>query len=573
MQCSIDMKTSFIRSLREKLRRTTGKEQKKVIVLAVMMTAIALLPTIPNYNFSEPVMFQNHDGIAHLVRLWHIQNAVGSFLLLPNWIMSLTGGLGSGVFLFNWFLPYYVALLPRLVGASLSDSIKIVFLLSNLISAATIYLLAKQLTNRHAALIAIPLYLLNPYRLNVIFTRGALGEAFAIALLPLVLYLSNSRGSKNNILFLVSLVVLIFSHNAAALITYGVLLFWVVVFVAKEIKVEKLMLMIIALGITVFFWLPAIVEKGQIHFEVAETWYADQFPSLRALLDSPWQYGPPQPNRQQLSMSFQLGKVHWLLGAAGLLFLFVGRKLKTERKRKYLFLASLFSVSILLQLKLSKPLWDNLPLLRLLIFPWRLQMVSILVFSLLPALFFPNKKTAVSVAVLVTLVLLAANRNHFPSERGDFASDETIQQKVHAGDSAGEFLPKDANLQEYYKMSTQDDRPESFVQSNRNIEGTETRMKGNNVSIALNILDKTSVVLNHYYFPGWKGWLDGIPVSVDGNLGKTNGRMNLLSPPGRHTLLLRFEKTPIRRYAAFTSVLTLMMLIAWKAGWRKKGVH
>lgn len=245
----------------------------KHLLLAVSLTIISTIPLIPSFYFGEPVMFQNHDHTVHLIRLWHIQKAFSQGVFAPTWLSSLTFGLGSPLFLFNWFLPYYLGLPFRWLDFSLSDTIKILFILSNLIAGISIYILAKKITDHVAGLIAIPFYLLNPYRINVILTRGAIGEAIGTAMLPLVLIFAHSNKKSSKIALPIILTILIFMHNTTALLAFGILLLFLFFdFNKKRLKLT-LVSILIALSMASFFWLPAIIERNNTHFKQAQDWY------------------------------------------------------------------------------------------------------------------------------------------------------------------------------------------------------------------------------------------------------------------------------------------------------------
>jgi hypothetical protein len=537
---------------------------KKEWLAALAIIAIATLPTIPSYYFGEPVMYQSHDHVFHLIRLWHIEKAFQEGILMPSWLGSMTFGMGSPVFLFSWFLPYYLGLPLRWAGLTLADTMKALFVLFYFFSGITIYLLARKWTNPIAGLVAIPFYLLSPFRLNLIFTRQGPGEAMAQVLLPLSLLFLVLKGRRGPLGLTLVLSMLSLTHNITYIFVLGILLFWMLFIRREKATVRRGFAAIgLSLLLTAYFWLPALVEREYSHYhETARQWYQDQFPSFRALLSSPWQYGPPQPENQELSMSFQIGKIHWLIVAlVPLLWLRWNRFLKAKQ-RIVIGCLILLVASIFFQLKLSKPVWDNLDPIQIFIFPWRLQAISVFAVSILAA-FLVSRISFQKLAVLILLaVLLVANRNHFYSARGDFAADDYIKAMGHDGGSSGEFLPIWANIDEYRSFRNGSLPPptelvnvQTGLQVGRSIQ-TETR-----IELDLDVEKEQEVVLNHYYFPGWQGKLNGQPVTIYGNLDSTNGRMSVHVPPGKHSMLLEFEQTLIRQFASTISALTLILII------------
>ena len=63
-----------------------------------------------------------------------------------------------------------------------------------------------------------------------------------------------------------------------------------------------------------------------------------------------------------------------------------------------------------------------------------------------------------------------------------------------------------------------------------------------------------------YYFPGWRAWVDGQPVTIAPD--PPNGLIGVDVPAGEHTVEVRFGPTPVRRTAALISLAALAAVIA-----------
>jgi hypothetical protein len=354
-----------------------------------------------------------------------------------------------------------------------------------------------------------------------------------------------------------------------AVVTYGLLGLWMLFTNSLAEKKKIFISIIVSLSLTAFFWIPALIERNLTHFEVAQEWYHQQFPSLRALLTSPWQYGPPQPERQHLSMSFQVGKIHWLIIAATPLLWLKRQKLSKLVKRVTVFLLVLLFLSIILQLKISKPLWDSILPLRIIIFPWRFQAVTVFAIALLAALIaekFPRAKLVVAGSIIL---LLVANRNHFYAARGDYAADEYIKSLVHAGDSSGEFLPKWVDIEEYGRFAReQTTLSHGIIQENDEINLFDKKITPDEIHLDVETEKTREIVINHYYFPTWKGTIDGKATAIS----PRNGRISFLLPSGRHSIILRFQKSPLRRFASFFSAASLAAIIVSELYLKKRKV-
>lgn len=539
--------------------------QNKHLLIAFLVLFLITIPTIPSYYFGEEVMFQNHDHIFHIFRLWHIEKAFKEGIVMPNWIGSMTYGLGSPIFLLSWFLPNYLGLPLRWIGLSLADTLKLLYLISYLASGITIYLLARKLTNKTTALASIPFYLLAPFRLNLIFTRGGFGASWSQVLYPLVMLFSISQSRFSLFFLTLVLSLLSLSHNLSFVFALGLLLIWTLISQNQQIRKKNIKAILLSLIITSFFWLPAFIEREFTHYqEMARNFYQDQFPSFMALINSAWQYGPPQPERQHLSMSFQIGKIHWIIIGISPLLIFFKKKLNSIQKRIVLLLFLLFWGTIFFQIKASKPIWDNIDVLKLFIFPWRIQALSVLAVSLLASfvVFILPKKNIIVISLIA--LLLIANRNHFYTARGNYASDQYIKNLGHSGGSWGEFLPIWADLEEYRSFRKQEILPlDGIVKPNKDIIVLEKNIKETMIGLTLEADKETQVIVNHYYFPGWKGYLDGKKLVINNNLELTKGRQNFILPAGRHEILLRFEKTLIRKITSIVSLIGMSIYLVF----------
>jgi hypothetical protein len=393
------------------------------MVVLLLILIFGTLPLLPSFHFGTDAMYQCHDGVIHAVRLLHLERAFWQGNFAPTWIPTLAGGAGSAVFLFNWFVPYYLALLFKLFGTTYVDSIKLVILFAHIFSGVTMYLLGTRLTNKNGGLVASAFYLLSPHRLNIIFTRCAVGEVVGQALLPLVIYLTLDKTKfRHAVLFLG---ILALSHN----VTF--------IFATALILLINWRVAVFGALVSAFFWLPAMIEQKYLQFNNLVSYrFRDQFVPFMALLNSPWQYGPPIPENQSLSMSFQLGKLHWIFTIiAGVVFY--------KTRNKFLGLTILiFIFSILVALPISRWFWENIPLLWVAVFPWRFQLVSAPGMAVLAGFVGWHFKINKIFVVLILALLVLFNRNHFWAPLGDYAGKAYLETIKTDGGSWGEFLPK-----------------------------------------------------------------------------------------------------------------------------------
>ena len=62
-----------------------------------------------------------------------------------------------------------------------------------------------------------------------------------------------------------------------------------------------------------------------------------------------------------------------------------------------------------------------------------------------------------------------------------------------------------------------------------------------------------------FYFPGWKAYVDGMPTKIE--IEKDVGTMLINIPKGTHTLLVKFEDTPVRYFSKIVSLVSIFFLM------------
>jgi len=353
---------------------------KKTLFSLIIISCCALLA---GKDLLLPGFWGSHDGFAHVARLAQFDSVLKSGQFPVRWLPDHMAGYGSPVFNFNFSAPYYLGTVIYWIGFSYEGSIKVLLLLSLILSGWAMYLLIKELTNNElASIVAAILYIWSPYRFTDIYIRGALGECISFVFFPLIiwcvikvykiyslsppdnkkqnnklaggskgfigksfdfaptnLYFRRSRDFAQEIkLILITGIVwslFILSHNIMVLIGAGIY-FGLIFFLGKNLSHLKKLVkfagisFILGLCLSASFWLPAIFEKKYDQMSSIKNIYQlkDQFISLSQIVIGKWQYGLAKPFSND-SMSFELG----LINIAVILFLgiFIIRNIITNR--------------------------------------------------------------------------------------------------------------------------------------------------------------------------------------------------------------------------------------------------
>ena len=68
-----------------------------------------------------------------------------------------------------------------------------------------------------------------------------------------------------------------------------------------------------------------------------------------------------------------------------------------------------------------------------------------------------------------------------------------------------------------------------------------------------------SLLVQTYWYPGWRAWVDGQPVDIERE--GPHALIALDVPAGEHVVTLRFTETPLRLAATLVSLATLAGMV------------
>lgn len=152
--------------------------------IALLLTVFAIAP------LAYPGFFQSHSGLLPIYHLYDLESR--SALSLPAWTETI--GQSFDPFRAGRSLPYLAAEFFRWLRLSAPEAIMSSFALSFLVAAWAMYRWAQNWLGSEAALLAATIYTYFPYHLTVVYARGALAEAWLLALLPVTFWAASGLG-------------------------------------------------------------------------------------------------------------------------------------------------------------------------------------------------------------------------------------------------------------------------------------------------------------------------------------------------------------------------------------------
>lgn len=532
----------------------------------LLIFALLLLFSIPAIKSLLPKGgYTSHDLTHQVVRQINMDKLLSEGQFPPRWSGNLNRGFGYPLSIFIYPAPAVFGEIFLTLGADYVESVKAVLLVSMLISAVGMYLFLDSLfpKNKLGAFLGSMFYLYAPVRFLNVYVSAALGNAFALGILPFVFWAIVKAVQRKRWAIPVggvSLALLVTSHNVTTLMFAPVILAFSMIFVYKSKEklsvLRSLCLMaVLGFGLAAFFWIPAIYEKQFIVYDQAlGNFWQTQFPSLSQIIHSPWGYGLSHPMAPEPGdLSYQIGLAHIFVALAlvSATFFLKKRGLLTWD----VFSSVVFFVGAFLMLKISASLWQNLPLLYLVQFPARFMALSVFAASIAAALliiYLPFKKI---VFVFLLALVLYANRNHLNINERFAPGMDYYLERTDTTTSANEHLPKWAYI-------PQNESPGKLVVLKGSADVKILENKSAKVTAEINVHKDSDFRFNQFYFPGWvlkdNGQTMGFSYTESG---ESRGLPVFTLAKGLHSFEAVFTKTPDRKIADAISLISLGILI------------
>ena len=353
---------------------------------------LLFLALFPLRNLINPGLPITHDLEQHLARLASFSVSFAEGNLYPRWAGNLNYGFGHPNLMFQHPLINYLSLPIHYLGFTFADSVKLLIIISYILSGLFMYLFLRLHFSRLAALFGTVVYLYIPYRFVDIYVRGAVPEQLFFALAPLTLYFVFLFCSQRKIIYLFlsiqSLALLLLSHIANGFFFLPFIIFLLIIFGKNNdfwdfVRRHTMIVLIIitSLSLTAFYWFPAIYEGKYTlrHLILNKDEAVKHRVSLQDLFNPSWNYGY---SGSADHLSFQLGAFSIILILFSVYALFkVPKKEKLQKAVKYLLLLTV--IFSFFMTDYSRWVWLNLPLLYNIRFPWRLLVFISLIIPLI----------------------------------------------------------------------------------------------------------------------------------------------------------------------------------------------
>ncbi|TSC88578.1 MAG: Uncharacterized protein G01um10147_74 [Microgenomates group bacterium Gr01-1014_7] len=558
--------------------------EKRPYSFWIILTLILTIPTF--IQLLRPGFFFMQDDL-QAFRVHQMFRCFQDLQIPCRWVPDMGYQYGYPQFLFYPPIVYYIGAFIHLFGIQIIDSVKILFILGYILSTVFMFIFLKAFfdgevkeksfaTTTLPALLGAMLYTYVPYKALEIYVRGALSEFWSLILYPLVFWAVYQLITKNKLKYLIflslSTAFLLITHNLMTLIFAPIALLWCLVLLIIKNRWKMIPKFffggILGIGLASFFTLPVIFEGKFVHLETLQGGYFDyrqHFVSLyRLLISNLWGYGSSGLG-QDNNLTLSTGQIHWMLGLLGLILAFAFFK----KQKNMAILAIVFSITELAVLFLihqkSSFIWEKLPVLWWLQFPWRFLTDSIFLLSFLGAItvFFVgllNKKIALIFALFILAATFILHSQFFtPKDWVNISDTDKFSGKLWEKQltiSIFDYLPIYAKLPPNHKAP-------KFPEVLEGQANFLNYQKGSNFQTGEVEVKKEALIrLPLFDFPGMKVTAGGntLPHTVDCR-GEEYcfGLISFKLSPGKYKIKAQLQDTPVRQIG---NIITLISIIA-----------
>lgn len=486
-----------------------------------LLIPFALIALLLLYPILGHIWYPVHDT-THIARLYLMEKTIRGGQFPPIWASELNSGLGYPLFHFYSPLFYYLSLFVKMLTGSYFTAIKIVLFTALLSGMMGIYQLVKNWVGRAGAIVSAVSFGTLPYIALNLYVRGAYAELLSISLLPWLFYVWQKLDTKKQVVWSSIITTLfILSHNLIPLITLPFLAIWIIYHHPHSLK-KIILPTVLTLLLSSFYLLPLLLERSFVQADnIAKTTdYSLHFVYPSQLWNSTWGFGGSGPGIED-GLSFKIGKIQLLLALfSSALLLF------KKRSGRVIYLLCSTLAAAFMTTSYSQIIWQKIPLLGIVQFPWRYLSILGFFVSVLAGLFFARIRFSLMrkiVAAIVVTGLLFVNLKLFKPQSTISPDVNAYTTKEYLNTipfTVKEFKPKWTSASQDFTINS----------------------------------DSKS------YYPTWEVFVDNIKVKTYPD---KNGLLSFDNPSGSTNIRYNQSHTTLERISYSLTILGMILIIVY----------
>ncbi len=511
---------------------------KMLWIAAFITIAATIYGVMPLFGRSY---IPTHDGEYHIIRIVEFSRMLSAGYLFPRWAPDMNSGYGIPIFNYHYPLPNYIGSLVRVFTHDAVYAFQMSVGLGYIALAAAAFFWLFSLFGAIPAFVGATVAAFVPYIFVNTYVRGSIGEVWATAFLLLCFYLLEK---KKLFWFAFAYGFLILSHNIMAMLYTPFLLGYALIRNKKGA-----LWMLGGIGISAFFWLPALAEQKFV-VGLNTVNFREHFVRMYELLIPSWGTQFSGTGNFGKSISFQLGIAPII---AILAAVWIARREKEKRiKQLTIYFLLVFLLCILFMFRFSQPIWEIMKPLQLIQYPWRLLSFVVPLAAYAGGYWVSRMKQrrwgivfavfAVTVAYSYARPVLYEPRNEvYYMSRSNF-TDGTSSM----GNSFSTIWTGWKTTRPFTPYT---------IENGRGTHQIRWQYLEKDLTVSM---DKAgTVTVNTLYFPGWIASVDGKEVPINY---RPDGIIHISVPQGSHEIRVRFTDTTARKVADAISIVSVAVL-------------
>ena len=531
-----------------------NQENARLRWTPLLTIAVAIFAAeVPFIHFGTP---SGHDVEFHLYSWLEVVSQWKHGVAYPRWAALAHFAYGEPRFVFyppaSWALGGIISTIFPWAIAS-----PVYIFVALMLAGCSMFALARRWFNRRDAMFAAVLYAVNPYHLVIVYWRSAFAELLASCLVPLLVLLvwRAVEGERRVLAPLGMLLAAAWLTNAPAAVMIHYSLALLALFFAWRRK--SISILLIAAGavflgacLSAFYLFPAIYEQKWV--EIANAVSAGSRPADNFLFIHTTDPDHDAFNRTiSWLAALEIGVI--LVAAASAKFW------RDQRRERWIALAMWGTACALLMLPISLFLWNILPKLQFMQFPWRWLLCLSMIFTLFVTLGFHRWWQRAIVCVLSLLCIIGAWRYIQPPWWDTAADLREMQDNVLTGagyEGTDEYTPLAADPSAIEKDARKVTVPGPAHAAIDVLHwGAESRIFTVQISAA------DHVALRLFRYPAWRVEVNGKEVQTTAREG--TGQTLVPLSAGMNRVEVNFVRTWDRSVGGWVSLLTALGITLW----------
>lgn len=557
-----------------------------------------LLVTLLGIPLITPLMMWTsvpctHDGHLHVHRIAALRYAWENGIYFSRWVPDLAFGYGYPFFVYREPGPLYAILLPHLMGLPLAAASNLFYALTILVAGWFMFLWVRDIAGVRVGFVSAAAYMAAPYLLLDALVRGNAPESMALPLFPFLLWMGRRWMIKGTavpfLLSVLGLALLSLSHNISTLIfALTLLVYLLAIGLINQLSWKPLLgrlalLFGLGLGLTFFYTGGALLEMDQVTLSQSTVTRNNDFHyNFASLAEILAPTAAEDPNLVNPPLPIRLGWIPLILALGGAATPLWKRWMNKEQRWHAILMVLATALFIIMALPLSLPLWENLPLIDFVQFPWRFIGRAALPVAFLAGMPFMTPPASagekrrnlifnLAAVAAIALLILEAIPALYPRacEEDPFPTIVDVHEYEAATglvgiDPEGSYFPRTVQkrpqgspLEEDYHAGR---TPQRFDLSALPEGATaDVVYDGFGATITLNTPERFTARYLSFFFPGWTAVVDGQPVPTTPS--DPEGLITFPVPAGEHLISITWELTPLRWALTLLSTLALLGIV------------